>query len=62
MEALPRVSIMIPTYNQEGYIAQAIESAMGQDYSNLEIVVCDDCFTDHTYEVAKAYELADRRD
>jgi len=61
LEDLPIVSIMIPTYNQEGYIAQAIESAMGQDYSNLEIVVCDDCSTDHTYEVAKAYELADRR-
>jgi len=34
---------------------------MAQDYSNLEIVVCDDCSTDRTYEIAKQYEQKDLR-
>jgi len=50
---LPKVTIMIATYNQERFIGEAIESAMAQDYPNLEIVVCDDCSTDRTYEIAK---------
>jgi len=60
-ENLPKVTIMIATYNQERFIGEAIESAMAQDYSNLEIVVCDDCSTDRTYEIAKQYERKDLR-
>lgn len=45
---LPKVTIMIPTYNQESYICEAIESAINQDYLNLEIVVTDDCSPDNT--------------
>lgn len=57
---LPKVSIMIPTYNQENYIAQAIESALMQDYDNIEIIISDDCSTDRTEEIAKRY-LSDHR-
>jgi glycosyltransferase involved in cell wall biosynthesis len=56
----PKVSIMIPTYNQEHFIAAAIESALAQDYPNLEIVVSDDCSADSTFQVASRY-LGDRR-
>lgn len=52
---LPKVTIMIPTYNQEEYIAEAIESALSQDYQNLEVVVTDDCSTDGTGDVARRY-------
>lgn len=52
---LPLVSIMIPTYNQEEYIAEAIESALAQDYPNLEIIVADDCSTDQTGPIAMRY-------
>ena len=55
MHNYPMVSIMIPTYNQEEYISQAIESAMMQDYANLEIIVADDCSTDRTGEIAQKY-------
>jgi len=47
---------MIPTYNQEEYIAEAIESALAQDYPNLEVLVTDDCSTDRTGEIARQYE------
>lgn len=55
-----KVSIMIPTYNQEEYIAQAIESALMQDYENLEIIIADDCSTDKTGEIARKYETDPR--
>lgn len=46
---------MIPAYNQEKYISQAIECALMQDYPRLEIVVADDCSTDGTEEAARRY-------
>jgi len=50
---LPIVSIMIPTYNQVDFISDAILSALSQDYPNKEIIVCDDCSTDGTYDHVK---------
>lgn len=44
----PLVSIVIPTYNREQWIGEAIESAQQQDYVNLEIIVNDDCSTDNS--------------
>jgi glycosyltransferase involved in cell wall biosynthesis len=55
METLPLVSIIIPCYNRERYIAQAIESALSQDYTNLEIVISDNCSTDNTPNIIKKY-------
>ena len=57
---LPKISIMIPTYNQELYIDEAIKSALAQDYDNLEVVVSDDCSTDNTELVVQKY-LSDAR-
>lgn len=55
MDKFPKVSIMIPTYNQEDYIAEAVNSALMQDYENLEIIIADDCSTDRTGEIARRY-------
>jgi glycosyltransferase involved in cell wall biosynthesis len=44
----PLVTIMIATYNQSKYILQAVESALGQDYCNIEVVVSDDSTNDET--------------
>lgn len=49
------VSICIPLYNSEKYIMAALESATFQTYQPLEIVVCDDCSTDGSFEKAKAF-------
>lgn len=52
---LPKVSVMIITYNQEDLISETIESVLSQDYGNLEIVVSDDASTDRTAEIIQKY-------
>lgn len=47
----PKVTIMIPTYNQVAFIREAIDSALAQTYPNLEVIVGDDASTDATPEI-----------
>jgi glycosyltransferase involved in cell wall biosynthesis len=47
----PRVSVIIPAYNSEAYVARAIQSALDQDYENKEIIIIDDGSRDHTRPV-----------
>ena len=49
------VSVIIPVYNGEKYIRDAIESVLNQTYKNFEIVVADDGSTDNTVEILKEY-------
>lgn len=51
----PLVSIVIPVYNGEDYLEEAIESALHQTYENIEILVVNDGSTDRTEQIAKAY-------
>lgn len=60
MKTYPKVTIMIPTYNQEDYIGEAIESSLNQDYPNLEVIVSDDFSKDKTGIIAKKYETDTR--
>lgn len=53
-EPLPKVSILIATYNQRAFIAECIASALNQTYENLEIVVSDDASTDETETIARS--------
>jgi glycosyltransferase involved in cell wall biosynthesis len=50
---LPKVSIIIISYNQENFIADAIISAINQDYGNFEVVVSDDGSSDATQNIIK---------
>jgi biofilm PGA synthesis N-glycosyltransferase PgaC len=54
---LPSLSVLIPAYNEEGYVGDAIEALLNAEYptENLEIIVIDDGSTDHTYEEATTY-------
>lgn len=59
-EAYPLVTVMIPTYNQARYLPTAIESALGQDYPNLEVVISDDYSKDDSPNVVRKF-LSDKR-
>jgi glycosyltransferase involved in cell wall biosynthesis len=52
----PLVSILIPTYNAESTIAEAIQSAIGQTWFHKEIIVVDDGSTDRTAEIVGRFE------
>lgn len=51
----PRVSVIIPAYNGDRYIAQAVESVISQTYKNWEIIVIDDGSTDDTRQALEPY-------
>ncbi len=56
MDALPLVSVIIPVYNRETLLPEAIESALKQCYKNIEIIVVDDGSTYNTLAVARSFE------
>ena len=57
----PMLSIGIPVYNSEQCIGEAIESIQAQAYTNVEIVICDNCSMDRTRDVCLGYAASDDR-
>lgn len=51
----PLVSVVIPSYNSAHWLTDTIESILKQSYSNIEIIVVDDCSTDNTYDVVSKF-------
>ncbi|EOH4227820.1 TPA: glycosyltransferase family 2 protein [Campylobacter jejuni] len=58
---MPKISIILPTYNVEQYIARAIESCINQTFKNIEIIVVDDCGSDKSIDIVKEYAKKDDR-
>lgn len=57
----PLVSILIPVYNAEEFIAKALDSCINQTYRNIEIIIVDDCSRDTTREILRKYSDTDER-
>lgn len=57
----PLVSILIPVFNRGKLIANCIQSALDQTFSDFEVVVVDNCSTDGTWDVCKSFSAADSR-
>lgn len=55
MEKQPLISVLLPVYNCEETLAEAIESITSQTYPNWEMIICDDGSTDASYVIAERY-------
>jgi glycosyltransferase involved in cell wall biosynthesis len=51
---LPKVSVIIPTYNRARFLPNAIKSIIDQKYDNLEIIIVDDGSTDNTQSIVNS--------
>ena len=61
MASVPSVSVLMPVYNGEEYLAEAIESVLSQTFSDLEFVIINDGSTDGTGRILADYEQRDER-
>jgi glycosyltransferase involved in cell wall biosynthesis len=52
---IPRVSVIVPAYNQAAYLTEALQSILAQSYQNHEILVVDDGSTDETPAIAQSF-------
>ena len=55
LPATPLVTVSMPAFNSERYIAEAIESILAQTYENFELIIVDDGSTDRTREIVERY-------
>src|SRR5215831_20336805 len=58
---MPRVSVILPSYNHERFVGLALDSVLAQTYQDFEIVITDDGSTDRSVEVLTAYRQRDPR-
>ena len=54
--ALPRVSVLVPSFNSQAFLAETLESVLNQTYREIEIVVVDDGSTDESLAIARRFE------
>jgi glycosyltransferase involved in cell wall biosynthesis len=61
MSVVPRVSIGLPVYNGEDYLAESLEALLGQSYKDIELIISDNASTDGTADICRRYAEQDSR-
>lgn len=61
MNISPDISVIMPVYNGEEYLAEAIDSILAQTFSNFEFIIIDDASTDRTPSILRKYAEMDSR-
>lgn len=58
---MKKVSVVLPVFNGEDYLAKSVESVLQQTYTDLELIIVDDKSKDRTPEIIKEYAAKDKR-
>lgn len=58
---MPKVSVIIPVYNVEAYLAECLDSVIHQTHQDMEIICIDDASTDHSMDILQEYAHKDAR-
>jgi len=58
---IPRLSVGLPVYNGQRYLAEALDSLLGQSFTDFELIISDNASTDGTEEICRRYAAEDRR-
>ena len=61
MTAAPRLSVGLPVYNGENYLAESLEALLGQSYEDFELIISDNASTDGTADICRRYGKQDSR-
>jgi glycosyltransferase involved in cell wall biosynthesis len=52
----PKISVILPVYNCQEFVSEAVISILNQTFSNFELIIIDDCSTDKTLEIIKSFD------
>ncbi len=58
---LPKISVVMPVYDAEAYLQEAIESVLNQTFNDFEFIIVDDASTDNSYKIIEEYSKKDER-
>ena len=61
MSTAPRLTIGLPVYNGEKYVAESLEALLGQSFTDFELIISDNASTDSTGDICRRYEEQDSR-
>lgn len=61
MSAAPRLSVGLPVYNGEKYLAESLDALLGQSYTDFELIISDNASTDGTGDICQRYARQDSR-
>ncbi|MFD3399365.1 glycosyltransferase family 2 protein [Kribbella sp. NPDC058693] len=61
MTAVPRLTVGLPVYNGEKYLAQSLDALLGQTYDEFELIISDNASTDGTEQICREYLARDPR-